>query len=71
MLISATTTKNVEYSAEEEIILNDATYALPRVWPTTDLRAADAGMGIFTRASRHEVRWLKIGQGSVKRKEKA
>jgi hypothetical protein len=30
----------VEYSAEEEIILNDATYA-PRVWPTTDPRAAD------------------------------
>jgi hypothetical protein len=30
----------VEYSAEEEIILNDATYA-PRVWPTSDPRAAD------------------------------
>jgi catechol 2,3-dioxygenase-like lactoylglutathione lyase family enzyme len=30
----------VEYSAEEEIILNDATY-VPRVWPTTDPRAAD------------------------------
>jgi catechol 2,3-dioxygenase len=30
----------VEYSAEEEIILNDATYA-PRVWPATDPRAAD------------------------------
>ncbi|MFZ0836958.1 MAG: VOC family protein [Xanthobacteraceae bacterium] len=30
----------VEYSAEEEIILNDATYA-PRVWPITDPRAAD------------------------------
>ena len=30
----------VEYSAEEEIILNDATYA-PRVWPVTDPRAAD------------------------------
>ena len=30
----------VEYSAEEEIILNDATYA-PRVWPVSDLRAAD------------------------------
>jgi hypothetical protein len=30
----------VEYSAEEEIILNDATY-VPRVWPTTDARAAD------------------------------
>jgi catechol 2,3-dioxygenase len=29
-----------EYSAEEEIILNDATYA-PRVWPVTDPRAAD------------------------------
>jgi hypothetical protein len=30
----------VEYSAEEEIILNDATY-VPRVWPATDRRAAD------------------------------
>ena len=30
----------VEYSAEEEIILNDATYA-PRAWPVTDPRAAD------------------------------
>jgi catechol 2,3-dioxygenase-like lactoylglutathione lyase family enzyme len=30
----------VEYSAEEEIILNDATY-VPRVWPVTDPRAAD------------------------------
>lgn len=30
----------VEYSAEEEIILNDATY-VPRVWPVTDSRAAD------------------------------
>jgi hypothetical protein len=30
----------VEYSAEEEIILNDATY-VPRVWPTADARAAD------------------------------
>jgi len=30
----------VEYSAEEEIILNDATY-VPRVWPATDPRAAD------------------------------
>ena len=30
----------VEYSAEEEIILNDATYA-PRAWPITDPRAAD------------------------------
>jgi catechol 2,3-dioxygenase-like lactoylglutathione lyase family enzyme len=30
----------VEYSAEEEIILHDASY-VPRVWPTTDLRAAD------------------------------
>ena len=30
----------VEYSAEEEIILNDATY-VPRVWPVTDPRAGD------------------------------
>ncbi len=30
----------VEYSAEEEIILNDATY-VPRVWPVTDPLAAD------------------------------
>lgn len=30
----------VEYSAEEEIILNDATY-VPRAWPATDPRAAD------------------------------
>ncbi len=30
----------VEYSAEEELILHDASY-VPRVWPTTDLRAAD------------------------------
>jgi catechol 2,3-dioxygenase len=30
----------VEYSAEEEIILNDATY-VPRAWPVTDPRAAD------------------------------
>ena len=30
----------VEYSAEEEIILDDASY-VPRAWPTTDLRAAD------------------------------
>jgi len=30
----------VEYSAEEEIILDDASY-VPRVWPTTDPRAAD------------------------------
>jgi catechol 2,3-dioxygenase len=30
----------MEYSAEEEIILNDATY-VPRVWPVTDPRAAD------------------------------
>jgi catechol 2,3-dioxygenase len=30
----------VEYSAEEEIILNGATYA-PRVWPITDPHAAD------------------------------
>ena len=30
----------VEYSAEEEIILNDATY-VPRAWPVTDPLAAD------------------------------
>jgi catechol 2,3-dioxygenase-like lactoylglutathione lyase family enzyme len=30
----------VEFSAEEEIILNDATY-VPRAWPVTDPRAAD------------------------------
>ena len=30
----------VEYSAEEEIILNDATY-VPRSWPVTDSYAAD------------------------------
>jgi hypothetical protein len=30
----------VEYSAEEEIILNDATY-VPRAWPVTDPRAGD------------------------------
>jgi catechol 2,3-dioxygenase len=30
----------VEYSAEEEIILNDATY-VPRVWPVTDPLAGD------------------------------
>lgn len=30
----------VEYSAEEEIILNDTTYA-PRAWQTTDARASD------------------------------
>ena len=30
----------VEYSAEEEIILNDGTY-VPRVWPVTDPRAGD------------------------------
>jgi catechol 2,3-dioxygenase len=30
----------VEYSAEEEIILNEATY-VPRVWPVNDPRAAD------------------------------
>ena len=30
----------VEYSAEEEIILNDATY-VPRSWPVTDPYAAD------------------------------
>jgi len=30
----------MEYSAEEEIILNEATY-VPRVWPVTDPRAAD------------------------------
>jgi catechol 2,3-dioxygenase-like lactoylglutathione lyase family enzyme len=30
----------IEYSAEEEIILNDATY-VPRAWPVTDARAGD------------------------------
>jgi nucleoside-diphosphate-sugar epimerase len=30
----------VEFSAEEEIILNDATY-VPRAWPVTDPRAGD------------------------------
>ncbi len=30
----------IEYSAEEEIILNDATY-VPRAWPVTDPRAGD------------------------------
>jgi catechol 2,3-dioxygenase-like lactoylglutathione lyase family enzyme len=30
----------VEFSAEEEIILNDATY-VPRAWPVTDARAGD------------------------------
>jgi catechol 2,3-dioxygenase len=30
----------VEYSAEEEIILNSATY-VPRSWPVTDPLAAD------------------------------
>jgi hypothetical protein len=30
----------VEYSAEEEIILNNATY-VPRAWPVTDPLAAD------------------------------
>jgi catechol 2,3-dioxygenase-like lactoylglutathione lyase family enzyme len=34
----------VEYSAEEEIILNDATY-VPRVWPVTDPLAADEWSG--------------------------
>jgi hypothetical protein len=30
----------VEYSAEEETILNDVTY-VPRVWPVTDPLAGD------------------------------
>ena len=30
----------IEYSAEEEIILNDATY-IPRAWPVTDPHSAD------------------------------
>jgi hypothetical protein len=40
LIVGRVSAASAEYSAEEEIILNDATYA-PRVWPVTDPRAAD------------------------------